>query len=422
MAKDFTTLKPQFNFLYTEEHIRNKVLVACRGGGKTVAVTQYVLNKIAFEPGLIVAFFGQSFNSVESTIWDVLSFYIDYWETNDIAVISHNGQKHEYEFDFGDGEPRRLKLGSYAHGDKSRGMHPNMLVLDECGLMPFRLFERVIDPMIAHMGNQSRSIFLGTPNGKNTFYRFYEIGLEGLKDEIPNWKSYTFKASDSGLLDIEFIKKKQMEMPEEVFRQEYECDFSVSSTAGFVYSALLFQMQDRINDQVVYDPFHPVYVAMDLGRNDYFCAWFFQNIGNSVRFIDYYQGTGAYIAEHAAGLLDKGYPICYSFVPHDGVYKNIATISTVEEVLANHNLRPILLNRTESVHDGIVGVKQMLLSAHFNKTKCDVGLENLREYQVKTDPMFGQATAVPIHHSPFCDAADALRYVYESRMIWSYNS
>lgn len=390
---------------------RFKTVVACRGGGKTVAVLQYMLHLIATCPGIKILFGAQSYQNCRKTAMECVNAYVDYWEENNIASFRNSSEEETLYFDFGD-SIRKIIFVSYANKDKNRGLHGDLVVLDECGYLPIRVYEYIADPMIAHKGFDSKFIFTGTPHGRNNVLA--KLFNKGLDPSFPDYESYVFKGSDSGLLDTNFVEKKREDLSEEAFLEEYECDFNVSSGEEHVYSSIIFKMKDRINSDILYDSMRPVYVACDLGRTDYFVAWFFQVHGNSLYFIDYYQGKDAHISEHAANILGRGYPICSTFLPPDAVSRTLSTLSTTQEVMANFGLRPIVLPPSR-VWPGILGVKQMLHSSYFNAEKCRQGLDNLVDYRLKIDEKIGQCVEIPIHESPFCDTADAMRYVYVSK-------
>jgi hypothetical protein len=419
LRSNFQQVKHQFRFLWTDP-ARYKVIVACRGGGKTVAVMQYLMSQILARPNADVTFCGQNFVTVGNTIDRVLNYYNQAWEERGLCTISKNDTKHFWKYDFGDGQKKTFTVASYEKGEGNRGPHTDILVLDESGLLPTQLFENALYGMIEDVGkHKGKAIYIGTPKGTgNLFYENYVKGggVSG-KEGVEGYKSYTFKASDSGLLSEERVQEAKRVLSPSAFMQEYECSFEVAAGDSWVYSKQLYEMSERIRDDVTYDSATPCYVAMDLGFNDYTAAWYFQPNGSEVRLIDYYQAKGKQAIEHMNAITSRGYKIKNLFLPHDGRARNATAESTWEEIATKFDLRPIVLSPGR-VMPGIVGVCNMLLSARINASACAEGIHGLHNYQVKVESRTGQITESPLHVSPYCDCADALRYVYESREYW----
>lgn len=412
----FNEVKEPFRILYTDT-AKYVVIAACRGGGKTVAVTQYAIHRMLHNENYKVIFFSSSLQKANETTYPIMREYIQYFEEEKICEVNHNKSERKYELIFGADDVREFSLGTYENPDKRRGSHPDMIILDEASTMDYHMFDMIIDPMLNHLGFGGKVVIIGTPNGHDKFWELLKRG-ESEEEYWKDWSSYVFKASSSGLLDKEFIELKQAQLPPEVFEQEYECNFDVSVGSGYAYSKILFKMgEKRINPDVTYDAAKPVYTAWDIGHSDNTSVWFFQTRGDEVRLIDFYEGSGEHISSHAAEVADRGYVIKTSLLPHDARNKNATTLSTVEQVLSEFGLRPVVLERTNSVWNGIQGVNGMLKSAYINSEKCAKGLEHLKNYKTKIDPKTNVNMYVPIHdkHS---DAADALRYVWEGKKYW----
>ncbi|MDR2666492.1 MAG: hypothetical protein LBB34_00005 [Holosporales bacterium] len=387
----FNKVKEPFRALYSDNS-KYKVVVACRGGGKTIAVMQYGTEKLLKNKNYKVIFFSSTLQKAEETIGpymrEVEQFFSESYDGKNACTINHNKTKRLWEFDFGGDDIREVSLATYENPDKRRGSHPDLIILDEASLMDYHMFDMIIDPMLAHLGGQGEVIIIGAPAGQNKFYELYK---RGLSNEYPEWSSYCFKASDSGLLDKEYVESKRGSLSPEIFEQEYECSFEVSMGSGYVYSQILYKSSERINSDVTYNVEKPVYTSWDLGHSDYTSVWFFQTYGNEVRFIDYYEGNKEHISTHAAEVLGKNYVIKASILPHDSRNKTTSTMSTVEQVLSEMGLRPVVLERANRVWPEIEGTKGLLRTAHFNDKKCEKGLVHLKNYKVRIDPiLFGR--------------------------------
>lgn len=413
----FSEVKKPFQVLYTDPS-KYVVIAACRGGGKTVAVTQYAIHRMLNNENYKVMFFSSSLQKANETTYPIMREYIQYFEEEKICEVKHNRSERKYELIFGTNDIREFSLGTYENPDKRRGSHPDMIILDEASTMDYHMFDMIIDPMLNHLGFGGKLIAIGTPQGHD---KFWELLQRGQSEEVywKDWSAYVFRASTSGLLDENFVELKRAQLTPEVFEQEYECNFDVSVSSAYTYGKILFKMEteNRINDDITYDARKPVYTAWDLGRNDYTSVWFFQTRGSELRLIDFYEGNEEHISVHAMAVADKGYIIKTSILPHDSRNRTVTSWSTAEQVLSEFSLRPVVLERTDSVWNGIQGVKIMLKSAYFNKEKCIKGIEHLKNYKTKIDPKTNLNLYVP-EHDEHSNAADALRYIWEGRKYW----
>jgi len=407
-------VKPQFHFLKNDPE-PFKVIVACRGGGKTVAAVQYALTQL-LKPehkNYQVVFFSSTLKVAKNTVGRPMRLL-----TQDFpkSFFQHDKSSGSYMFTIANNDVRELKLSTYEVPDNSRGAHPDLIILDEAGLMPHGMFGTVIRPMFADKSpDQYKMLVIGTANGHNKFYELFQRGKN--EEYAGQWRSYMLTASNSGLLDVQEIAAARKDMSEAEFAQEYECDFDANMGLGAVYSQYLYNAHDRINANVSHDPAMPVYTAWDLGHSDLTAVWFFQAKGNVVRFIDYYEGKGQDITWHLGQLTGKPYDYKKAILPHDAANHNLASADTVEQIFQNFGFRTEVLGRTSSVWAGIEQTKLLLKAAKFNQTQCAAGIAHLMNYRTKIDKQTGVNTMIPVHdeHS---NAADAMRYVAEGKHIW----
>jgi phage terminase large subunit len=80
------------------------------------------------------------------------------------------------------------------------------------------VWHEVVRPMLAD--RRGWATFIGTPKGKNEFYRLYQ---NALKDEA--WFHMILKASESGIISPTELADLQREMGEDQYQQEFECSF-----------------------------------------------------------------------------------------------------------------------------------------------------------------------------------------------------
>lgn len=410
----YNTVRPQYSFLYTDK-TPNKVIVACRSGGKTVAAIQYMMYRLtgSHKKNYSAVWFSQNMKMARNITKPIIA---DLLFKNDKLEWKFDSKDDLFSFESGSATMKKtIQLMSYeTRIDSARGMHPDLIILDEASLMQTDLFNTIITPSQAHLGGAGEILMTGTPKGHNMFWELHNLGRH------PNdrYKTFVLPAYESGLLDKKFLDSERDRMSKGEFEQEYECNFDVAWGDEFVFSKTLYGIEDHISDFYCYNPDKPVYIAIDQGHSDLFACWFFQFIGTSLIFIDYFESKGKIVHENIATIQYHGYPVAGSVLPHDTRAISGAAETTIEQVFADFHLRPFVPNRTDSVVNELQYVKKMLTMSFFNASKCKVGLDHLRNYRTKVDPESGLNTMVPVHdvHS---NAADAMRYVWEGREVFN---
>ncbi len=231
------------------------------------------------------------------------------------------------------------------------------------------------------------------------------------------------------------------------FLQEYECSFEAAILGAYYGSEMrAVRSEGRVTD-VKHDPRYPVHVAMDIGRTDDFAMWFFQVIGNEVRFIDYLAGAGKDADEVCSlmtgtkisiDLVRKGeatqivvgrggtipnleFRAQYQFgkigVPHDGKAKTFAAKGkSVEEQFASvFGWDKIYSVPRLSVQDGIQATRKLIRIAVYDN-KCEDGLVALEAYAREWDDDKKMFKDAPLHDWA-SHPADGKRYC---AIMWDF--
>ena len=401
--------RQEFAFLW-DSPCPNKVVVAARGTGKTVATLQFVLEKLltGAKNGRAV-FFSSTLNQVKMTVVPIMRQLTINMDTN---FVKYNSTDHIYRFFLDKDDVRELILLAYENPETKRGLHPQIIVLDECASMDANMFGNIISPMLTDTNGMM--IAIGTPQGHNKFYELYKRGKSA---SFRNWESYCIKASKCKIFESEFLWAQRNSLTSAEYAQEYECDFDANVLVGSVYGEFMDRFTvNNIDDSYSWDPHLPVWVAWDLGYTDYTAMWFFQVKNDNITFIDYYEYNGQETTYYANYLLSKQYTYKKMILPHDGASKNIRG-DAVASQLAKFGLRcEILPCRSEA--EGIDEARKLLKVCKFNKKACAFGLERLKTFKFKIDKRTGLKTGITEHdESSHC--ADAFRYAAMSREIWN---
>jgi hypothetical protein len=102
--------------------------------------------------------------------------------------------------------------------DPGRGRKYKLAILDECGIVKglTNVWQEAIRPTLTDY--RGEAWMLGTPKGRREFHTFFQRGEQGNE----NWKSFRRPTRDNPRIDPQEIEEARRELPEQVFRQEFE--------------------------------------------------------------------------------------------------------------------------------------------------------------------------------------------------------
>lgn len=381
--------------LQREVHNRLKrftIIVAHRRWGKTVFAINELL-RTALTCKLErprVAYMCPLFKQAKNVAWDMLKHY-----ARNIPDVVFN--EAELRCDLPNGG--RVQLYGNDNADALRGIYLDMVVLDEYAQMTPRAWSEVIRPALSD--RKGNAIFIGTPQGCNSFYELYEAATW-----IPNWRKEMFKASETQLIDDEELDAMKLEMTEDEYEQEMECSWTAAIKGAF-YAKELSAIEDHVK-AVPYDQNLPVITSCDLGIADSFSIWYFQECAGEIRVIDYDEYTGMGLPDVIKEMDKKPYKYLQHIAPFDIEVRELGTGKSRLEVA-----RTLGINYTKApkmaIQDGINAVRTSLPNMWFDEEKCKHGLEALRQYRTEYNDKRGVFSNKPLHD--WCShAADAMRY------------
>lgn len=266
-------------------------------------------------------------------------------------------------------------------------------------------------------------ILNSTPNGRNHYYQLWE----NVKDD-PEWfvselqTYWSDRPNYSGLVErseIDQLVKSGIEDSEDVERE-----FGVSFDTGLKGSIYGYQVdkareEERITT-VALNSNKPVNTLFDIGQNDVTAVWFFQENGNQIDFIDFWEdsrlGTNGIVKE----LKERGYDYGYHILPHDADHKKQGKELTsfresFQESQADFrvNGEVIVLDRTADRNQSIKEVRKRFSLYTFDSIKCAKGIDHLALYSREFNKRTRTYSTSP-KHDEHSNAADALRMEAES--------
>jgi len=371
-------------------------LVAHRRCGKTVAAINDLIRDALTTPrdNVRVAYISPTYRQSKAVAWDYCKEF-----TRSIPGIKVN--ESELRIDFPNGA--RIRLFGAETADSMRGLYFDSVVLDEPADFPMNAWSTVIRPAIAD--RQGKATFIGTPKGRNSFFEIWDAARND-----PSWYSAMHKASETNLLPQAELDAAIKTMGEDRYEQEFECSFE-AAIAGAYYGT---EMKEATNTgricNVVYDRAVGVITSWDLGIGDSTSIWFAQYVGQEVRLIDYYENSGVGLDHYARVLQEKGYVYESHILPHDVQVKELSTGHSRLETLDNLGIRPVEIAPKLNLDDGIQAVRSMLNRCWFDETKCNRGIEALRQYQRDFDEK-GRTWRGRPRHDWTSHGADAMRYL-----------
>lgn len=382
---------------YHENRKRNSLTVAHRRAGKTVAR----INKLVKEAALCekdrprFGYLAPYLLQAKEIAFNYLKWYASPIlrgkapnESELSILMPHNGAT--------------IRLYGADNAERLRGLYFDGIVADEAQDIRSSVLTQIIMPALAD--RQGWLDLSGTPKGwGNLLGETYKRARSD-----PDWYVQILRASETGLIDPEELKRLQKMMPANEYAQEFECSFDAAITGAYFADAIKKLEDDGLITSVPYSPMSMVHTAWDLGISDSMVIWFFQVIGREIRIIDYYEASGYGLDHYAKVLTDRKYAYGQHFGPHDIAVRELGTGKSRLEVAAGLGIKFHVV-RDLPLKDGIDAARMTIPRCVFDRRKTEIGLDALRQYREKVDEKRGISMG-PLHD--WCShAADAFRYL-----------
>ncbi len=391
-------------------------IVAHRRAGKTVACINDLQRHAVtneFDRSLY-SYIAPTYSQAKSTVWDYLK---------DAAApyfaLGAKPNESELKVTYPNGAVVRLfGADNYL---SLLGMRQDGVVLDEYADIDPRAWTQVVRPSLSD--RRGFATFIGTSRGHNHFYERYREAVSR-PDE---WYSARLKASelvpeygaklpaqvciDEGWLTPEEMEAARRDMPDNLYQQEFECDFEAAVTGAYYGKLMAAAASEGRITAVPFDPAHQVYTAWDIGGDrDATAIWFAQLIGRQICLIDYMENVGSDSSPYVASVLGRPYSYAQHFVPHDAGPNRIGIDKSYKDFLETHGLRNVTVLPAGVREHGINSVRLLIPRCVFDERKCERGIEALRMYQTEWDDKNKVFKATP-KHDWASHGADAFRYL-----------
>jgi hypothetical protein len=199
----------------------------------------------------------------------------------------------------------------------------------------------------------------------------------------------------------EDMKREFPSTPDEAFE---------SSNEGLYYGRQIAEArrQGRIR-KTYYDPNVPVHTAWDLGYNDSTAIWLFQQCGQEIHLLEYYERSGEALTHYLQYLKIKQYNYGKHLVPHDAAVHEYSTGLSRVEVARNHGFTFTIVPNI-GINEGIDAARNMLPRCWFDEEKCMKGISSLDNYKKEWNDLHGCWSSHPLHNFA-SHGADAFRMI-----------
>lgn len=271
-------------------------------------------------------------------------------------------------------------------------------------------------PILAE--NNGWATFIYTPRGPNHGLRTYNQAVSSNEWFAELLTVDDTEAISSDILDRElreYIADYGKDMGTALFEQEYMCSFE-AAIVGAIYGSQLSHARAGTHPRITrvpHDPAYPVGTMWDLGWTDSTAIWFFQIVGQSIHFINYFEASNAPLEYYANKMRqfadDFGYNYGRNmqFFPHDVEVHELQTGKSRKQTLWELGIKAITVPK-HSPWDGINTVRRLFHRFYFDSENCEKGLEALSVYRREWNEKTRTFDPNPVHDWS-SHGADALR-------------
>lgn len=299
-----------------------------------------------------------------------------------------------------------------AEGSRNVGAGPKLIIADEISLQsPVTL--TFLKPILVE--NKGILVCGGTPRGKaNHLYKMYEEALEDERWRVFHKSIFDYPEEFQRVIDVCADDEKNPA----IFDSEYRAVFVSDNCSGFIYAELMSTAEHRGNVcDILVEKHKETYTAWDLGMSDATVILIFQkDLEGNIYILDMIENSGKPLQFYVDKLLNLGYNYKGWYLPHDAMQVHMGmTMSCYAQVCkileSNYSkIKVHVIDRTNSIYDGINLVKMAFLKIFFQKATCRRLIEAIYAYQRKYNVRTDSFADLP-EHNWASHLVDALRYM-----------
>ena len=296
------------------------------------------------------------------------------------------------------------------------GSNPVGFVMSEAALTDPQAWN-YLRPILA--GNGGWAAFISTPRGYNWFWRM----LKAAKTN-PEWHWSHLTTNETQHISQAILDSERHEMPDELYRQEYECDFSAANVGAILGPYMeRAEREGRLLPTVERYHGERIVVSSDIGYRDKAAFWWWRVERGGFTLLDYDEASGLDAEEWMPRLRAKIRPDVL-YLPHDARAKTFATRHTVISQFIEGNVAgEVKISPLTKKMDAINAARTVLKHCHFDATRCVDGIEALRNWAFKYNEDNRSFAAEPDHNwashgaDAFCEGAKMLQVMLPAKPV-----
>lgn len=226
--------RPQF-IPYHRREQRFACIVAHRRFGKTTGcINDGQQRGLSLKlPQPRVAYIAPLLRQAKDAAWDKLKLIAT-------PLLQYGAKINESELRVDYPNGARFRLYGADNPDSLRGIYLDDVILDEYAQMDPMLWEEVIRPALAD--RQGRATFIGTPKGRDAFWKVHRLALE---NKSGDWFHKILRASETGVLLQSELDAMKAEMGEAQYARELECSFDEPDEAQLISANIVMAARNR---------------------------------------------------------------------------------------------------------------------------------------------------------------------------------
>jgi phage terminase large subunit len=244
--------------------------------------------------------------------------------------------------------------------------------------------------------NDGTELVIGTPRGYNHGHDLWMYAKSRAE-----WFTSLKTVDDTKVMSAEALAEEKRSMPDELFRQEYYCDWSAANV-GSVLGRYVEQAETE-NRITSFDPDdHPIEISSDIGYYDTAAWWFWQPRHGGFDLIDYDEDiqldAEGWIDRLRHLITDKGYRLGKIWLPFDARAKTFQSRhSVVEQFLEAFGSKVVEIVPQVKVAHRINAARTVIKACRFHVERCKEGLKGLRAWQFEWDDEKKLMSKEPLH-------------------------
>lgn len=398
------------------------VLIWHRRAGKDITSFQ-ILTEWAIEKAGLYWYIFPFYVQAKKSFWEAFITpqmkYIDLVPRELIKKRNDN----EMKFELKNGSIIRL-VGA-DNPDALVGSNPNGVVISEYALISPNLWQIILEPIL--LRNKGKIIFNSTPRGENHCFEMFNYLNESQKINKKHYASI-LNIDNTGLVSNDEINEmRKSGKPEAIIQQEFYCSFAGANVGAYYADILSSITETNFKEEIVYNGEDLVETFWDLGVSDSMAIWFANLRNGKITIYDYYEANGYGLGHYVDVINSKKYKYIKHNLPHDGANRTLTIsekASSIQNQLMQLNLNNVsVTKRTNDVYADIQITRSVLPKCYFDKIKCKIGLQAMKNYRREYDENKSCYKEQPLHDwsSHGADAFRLLGKVYNERFSYLNN-